>query len=72
MKQFMILISLLALVGCSSIKKVTGQTNDKVLPGQREDILSPDQQTARDPIVTGQEKQLCDPTIAKCPPDVTQ
>lgn len=68
MKQFLILMTLVMLVGCTSIKKMTGQTNDTVLPGQREDILPPDQQTARDPIVTGQEKPSCDPAITKCPP----
>jgi hypothetical protein len=72
MKQILILISLVALVGCSSIKKMTGQTNDTVLPGPREEILVPDQQTARDPIVTGQDDAPCDPTITKCPTDVTQ
>ena len=32
------------LVGCSSFKKLTGQTDNTVLPGEREDILPPDQQ----------------------------
>lgn len=45
------LLSLLAasaaLGGCSSFKKLTGQTNDTILPGQREDILTPDQYTAK-------------------------
>jgi hypothetical protein len=72
MKQILILISLVALVGCSSIKKMTGQTNDTVLPGPREEILVPDQQTARDPIVTGQDARPCDPKKTKCPTDVTQ
>jgi uncharacterized protein YceK len=43
-----------ALSGCSSLKKVTGQTNDTVLQGQREEILPDDQKTARDPVVAGQ------------------
>ena len=43
----------LSLAGCTSFKKMTGQTNDTVLPGAREDILPPDQQTARDPAITG-------------------
>lgn len=41
------LISLVAvsavLGGCSTFKKLTGQRNDTVLPGQREEILTPDQ-----------------------------
>ncbi len=35
------------LGGCSTFKKLTGQRNDTVLPGQREEILSPDQYTAK-------------------------
>jgi hypothetical protein len=75
MKQFVILVSVMALMGlggCSTIKKVTGQTNDTVLPGQREDILPPEQETARDPIVTGQEPKPCDPTKTKCAANVAQ
>ncbi len=69
MRQLVLIISLAAIVGlggCSSIKKLTGQTNDTVLPGQREDVLASDQQTARDPVVTGQEPKPCDPKITKC------
>jgi hypothetical protein len=72
MKNILILVSLLLLVGCSGFKKLTGQTNDTVLPGPREEILSPDQQTARDPIVSGQEPKPCDPTKTKCPPATIQ
>ncbi len=36
-----------ALGGCSTFKKLTGKSNDTVLPGQREDILTPDQYTAK-------------------------
>lgn len=45
------LLSLLAasaaLGGCSTFKRLTGKSNDTVLPGQREDILPPDQYTAK-------------------------
>lgn len=45
------LLSLLAasaaLGGCSTFKKLTGKNNDTVLPGQREEILPPDQYTAK-------------------------
>ncbi len=44
----------LSLAGCTTLKKMSGSTNDTILPGAREDILPPDQQTARDPAVTGQ------------------
>jgi hypothetical protein len=70
MRQLVLIISLATMVGlggCTSIKKLTGQTNDTVLPGQREDVLAPDQQTARDPVVTGQEEKPCDPQIETCP-----
>ena len=62
----------LSLAGCTSFKKMTGQTNDTVLPGAREDILPPDQQTARDPAITGgqpapggaiQQQTLAQPTM---------
>ena len=42
------------LAGCTGVKRMTGQIDDTKLPGQREDILPPDQQQARDPAVTGQ------------------
>ena len=45
----------LTLAGCTSFKRVTGQTNDTVLPGARESVLAPDQTTARDPMVTGNQ-----------------
>ncbi len=55
MKHVLIAAFTVALLsGCTTLKKVTGQQNDSVLPGARENILPPDQQTARDPIVTGQ------------------
>ena len=74
-RHFMVVISLAALIGlggCTSIKKLTGQTNDTILPGQREDVLPPDQQTARDPVITGQQAKPCDPKIAKCVPEAIQ
>jgi hypothetical protein len=73
MKHFILILMLSATVavsGCTKLKKLTGQTNDTVLPGQREDVLPPDQQTARDPVVTGPKSKPCDPTITKCPPDL--
>ena len=39
----------LALGGCSTFKKLTGKKDNTVLPGQREEILSPDQYTAKSP-----------------------
>ena len=51
----LILFLSLSLAGCTTLKKVTGQTNDTILPGNREDVLPPDQQTARDPAVTGNQ-----------------
>jgi hypothetical protein len=42
-----------ALAGCSSIKRATGQLDDTVLPGERENVLPPEQQTARDPNLGG-------------------
>ena len=55
MKRLALIVCLgVALAGCSTLKKVTGQSNDTVLPGQREEIIPDDQKTAKDPIVAGQ------------------
>ncbi len=55
MKSFIVVgLSLSLLAGCSSMKRMTGQIDDTVLPGQRQEILPPDQQQARDPSITGQ------------------
>ena len=43
-----------SLGGCSKLSRITGSTDDTVLQGNREQIISPDQMTAKDPIVTGQ------------------
>jgi hypothetical protein len=72
MKFFLILVSMVMLMSCSTLKKITGQSNDTILPGAREDVLPPDQQTARDPIITGQEQKPCDPDKTKCPPATIQ
>lgn len=52
------------LGGCTALKQATGQIDSTTLPGQRENILPPDQQQARDPAVTGQPLPP-DPTAAK-------
>ena len=71
----------LSLVGCTSLKKVTGQTNDTILPGTREDVLPPDQTTARDPSITGgqpapgtgiQQQTLAQPGMPQQPPMAAQ
>ena len=54
-KTFLISVCLasIALSGCTSLKRMTGQVDDTVLPGQRETVIASDQQTARDPVITG-------------------
>lgn len=38
--RLMLAVALLSLLGgCTYVDKVTGQTNDKVLPGQREEAI---------------------------------
>lgn len=62
--SFLLMAALVApLMACSMVKKFTGQRDDSILPGNREEILPPEAQTARDPVVTGEEKK------AKCAPD---
>jgi hypothetical protein len=65
-----LLVALLAtsLMACSTVKKFTGQRDDSILPGTREEILPPDVQTARDPTVTG-EKTVASEKTAPCNPD---
>jgi hypothetical protein len=74
---FLVLALSLTVAGCTTMKKLTGQTNDTVLPGPREEVLPPDQQTARDPNVTGgqqlpgntvQQQPLAQPGMAPQPP----
>ena len=68
MKYFIILACVaITLGGCSTLKKITGQQNDTVLPGQREDILGAEQQTAKNPNVMGKLKPACDPNVSICP-----
>ncbi len=45
-----------ALSGCTSVKGLFGGNDNTVLEGNRENVLPPDQQTARDPIVTGDQQ----------------
>ena len=61
-------LSLALLAGCSTIKRATGQIDDTVLPGQRQEVLSPDQQQARDPSVTGQPAP---PSTQPAPPQIS-
>ncbi|MEQ1522775.1 MAG: hypothetical protein ABL936_16020 [Aestuariivirga sp.] len=64
----LLLVALLAssLMACSTVKKFTGQQDNSVLPGDREEILTPEQQTARDPEVTGQKTTPCSPDDLNC------
>jgi hypothetical protein len=63
-----LLVALLAssLMACSTVKRFTGQQDNSILPGTREEILTPDQQTARDPDVTGKKTAPCNPDDASC------
>jgi hypothetical protein len=63
------------LTGCGSLKKLTGQRDDSVLPGEREDILPADQQVNPkiDKKTSAADATACDPTIdVSCPPAVDQ
>lgn len=62
-----------SLMACSTVKKFTGQRDDSILPGTREEILPPEAQTARDPVVTGEKKTECNPDDFDCvPPPIDQ
>jgi hypothetical protein len=63
------------LGGCSTLKKFTGQRDDKILPGERENILPPDQQVNNDITTKGKTgadgsdaaPAPCDPKVEVCP-----
>jgi hypothetical protein len=65
---FLLVVLLVApLMACSTVKKFTGQRDDSILPGTREEVLPPEAQTARDPVVTGEEKKAaCKPDDIEC------
>ena len=69
---FLIGVLGISLMACSQVKRLTGQTDDTVLPGAREDILPPDSQTARDPEVTGEKTAECKTDDPDCIPPVDQ
>lgn len=64
----LLLAALLAtpLTACNTVKKFTGQRDDSILPGSREDILTPEQQTAQDPEVLGKKTAPCSPDDLNC------
>ncbi len=65
-------VAAMLLTGCGSFKKLTGQRNDTVLPGQREDILPADQQVNPRPGKTT-DAAPCDPAVdANCASGVDQ
>lgn len=64
-RAVLIALACTLLVGCSSFKKLTGQTDNTVLPGEREDIIPADQQV-NPPI--GQKDAAADPSV--CDPAV--
>ena len=63
-----LLVALLAtsLMACSTVKRLTGVRDDSILPGNREEILPPEAQTARDPEVTGKKTAPCNPDDLNC------
>jgi hypothetical protein len=59
-----LLVGTLALSGCSTIKKFTGQRDDTVLPGSREDVLAP--QKIQPPEQEPADPKKCPPLDTKC------
>lgn len=50
------------LAGCGTLKKFTGQRNDSVLPGEREEILTPQEKASARPDTSDPSTQRqCDP-----------
>jgi hypothetical protein len=73
---FVLALAASLLAGCSSIKKLTGQNDNTVLPGERENVLPPDQQVNPKPGKADDlaaEQPQCDPSIdTDCPQGVDQ
>jgi hypothetical protein len=71
-----LIIAASMLSGCTAAKNLFKGNDDTVLPGQRENVLPPEQQTARDPVVTGDQSQTaaipCDPATADCSAPIDQ
>lgn len=68
-RNLLILFTAVALLaGCTTLKKLTGQKDDSVLPGTREEVLPQEAQTARDPVITGEQAKEaeCDPKDPDC------
>ena len=59
------LVASVGLSGCSTIKKFTGQRDDTVLPGSREDVLPPQKIAAPEP-EPATPKKKCPPLDTKC------
>lgn len=69
-RTFLALVPVAAVLGgCSKLKKLTGQTNDTVLPGQREDILPPDQHKAQKEDIDADP--AAEPPVQQTPPATT-
>jgi hypothetical protein len=73
------LLSASLLSGCTAAKSLFGGNDNTVLPGHRENVLPPEQQTARDPVVTGDQvqsgvpgNQPCDPNVSDCNAPIDQ
>ncbi len=59
-----LVIAITLLSGCGTLKKFTGQRDDTVLPGEREDVLPPEQTRNKAPgKSTDVSAADCDPTI---------
>lgn len=67
-RQLLVLaIAASLLAGCGSLKKLTGQRNDTVLPGERENILAEDQQV--NPKISKKGEADAD-TATACDPNI--
>ena len=56
----------LVLTGCSSLKRLTGQVDDTILPGERETVLSPEQTASPtlDPVGKANDATTVDEPVA--------
>jgi hypothetical protein len=65
-----LVIIALSVSGCSAFNKLTKKTDNTVLPGQREEILAPDQYKVEDATVNGKQQPVEDAPQKACDPQV--
>ena len=65
-----VVVSALLVTGCSQMKRLTGQRDDTILPGERETVLTPEQTKINNPDVTQKQASGAATPDANSPNDL--